>query len=69
MPEEVSKTELLLTYADLSARWGRSVGALRVAAWKGNLPSPDYQVGIHPVWTERTIREAENQKPSLNKRR
>lgn len=68
MSEEVNNTELLLTYKDLAVRWGRSEGALRVAAWKGNLPPPDYQVGIHPIWTERTIREAEIKRPALNKR-
>jgi hypothetical protein len=68
MAEEVNNMELLLTYADLSVRWGRSVGALRIAQFRGSLPKPDYQVGIHPIWTERTIREAEATNPTLNKR-
>ena len=67
MPENVSATELLLTYADLAVRWGRSVEALRVANHRGHIPPPDYYIGEKPVWTERTIREAENKKPSLKK--
>jgi hypothetical protein len=68
MSEEVNNTELLLTYADLSVRWGRTIGALRIAHHRGNLPEPDYQVGIHPIWTEKTIREAEHIRPTLSKR-
>ena len=68
MSEEVNQTELLLTYRDLSVRWGRTVNALRVALNRGDLPVPDYRVGIHPIWTERTIREAEIKRPALSKR-
>lgn len=68
MAEEVRSTELLLTYADLSARWGRSVGALRLAHHRGHLPPADYQIGVHPIWTERTIRLAEKENPTLSKR-
>lgn len=64
----VSKKELLLTYNDLAVRWGRSAQALRVAHHRGYMPTPDYYIGEKPVWTEKTIRQAENDKPSLKRR-
>lgn len=68
MPDEIPATELLLTYNDLSVRWGRSTAALRVAMHRGRIPKPDYYIGEKPVWTEKTIREAEKVKPSLKRR-
>lgn len=62
MAQEVSKTELLLTYKDLSVRWGRSIGALYVAKHRGYLPAPDYVIDGKPVWTEATIRQMEREK-------
>lgn len=66
--KRVPSKELLLTYNDLAARWGRTVGALRVALHRGHIPAPDYYIDEKPVWTERTIREAERARPSLKKR-
>lgn len=68
MAENVPANELLLTYNDLAARWGRSNGALRLALHRGHIPAPDYYIDEKPVWTERTIREAENENPSLKRR-
>lgn len=68
MAEDVPATELLLTYNDLAVRWGRKTGALRVALHRGYIPAPDYYIDEKPVWTERTIREAENENPSLKRR-
>lgn len=65
--KKVGSEELLLTYNDLAARWGRSANALRVAAHRGHIPAPDYYIE-KPLWTERTIREAEKARPSLKKR-
>ena len=62
MAEEVSSTELLLTYDDLAVRWGRTRGALYVAKHRGYLPEPDYVIGGKPLWTEATIRRAESQR-------
>jgi hypothetical protein len=68
MPEQIPASELLLTYNDLAARWGRTAAALRVASHRGNIPAPDYYIDEKPVWTEKTIRDAERVNPSLKKR-
>jgi hypothetical protein len=64
----IPKTELLLTYSDLSVRWNRSVGSLYVAAHRGYMPDPDYVIGNKPVWTEASIRQAERDNPTLARR-
>lgn len=63
----IPASELLLTYKDLAVRWNRTVGALRVAAYRGGIPAPDYLIGNKPVWTEATIRKAEQANPALKR--
>ena len=49
----------LLSYADLSERWGVREGTLRVWKARGRLPEPDLIISGVPAWKESTIRKAE----------
>lgn len=69
MAENIPKSELLLTYSDLAVRWGRTLNALYVGVHRGYLPAPDYRIGATPVWTEATIRAAEDENPELRAKR
>lgn len=45
----------VMTYADLSAFTGITVGALHTRAHAGALPAPDGRMGATPYWMRETI--------------
>lgn len=51
----------LLTYDDLSERWGVKTATLMVWKHRGKLPEPDIIVGQSPAWYEDTIAKLEAQ--------
>lgn len=51
---------MILSYKDLSQRWGITVSTLRQWKQRGKLPDPDLLVGKSPAWYEETIQTMED---------